>query len=277
MSKAEEILDYMRGIAYPYYNNVEGYYKSDRENSFFNGLLHSMTIDDLQQMMQLMEGDGHPYLLHLKIKGIIKSKEREQMKVIPTLSLLDWYKDKSRKYRSKASAELMKRYSQEGLDTQRAILEAFMDGGVKEMEWAARHLRDAWTESFKEVVKRRWEQTQNKVLGHVILRHFNDSYIMENHEELAKSVGYANVCARVGADPSFAMDSSRLSIPDHFYVAAKLDLPVKCENMEILLNRFLDSPYVDPGELGLICWALGKLHMTYVLMRCGQKIIYNAK
>ena len=277
MNKAEEILDYLRGTSYPYYNNVEGYYKTDRENSFFNALLHSMTIDDLQQMMQLMEGDGHPYILYLKIKGIIKSKKREQMKVIPTLSLLDWYRDKNRKYRSIASAELMKRYSQEGLDTKRAILEAFINGGVKEMEWAGRHLRDAWTESFEEVVKRRWEQTQNKVLGYVILRHFNESYIMAHQEELESNVGYANVCARVGADSSFKIDSSRLSIPDQFYVAAKLDLPVKSENMEILLNRFLAAPYVDPDDFGLICWALGKLHMTYVLMRCGQKIIKNTK
>lgn len=277
MNKIDEIYEYLKEYAYPYYRNVTGYNKMDKEDAVFRGLLSSLTIEELKQIMTLMEGEEYPYTLYLKMKGIIKSKERIQMKIIPTLALLDWYCEKNRKYRSKASAELMKRYNEEGLDTKRAILEAFMEGGIKEMEWAARHLRDAWTDSFKDVVQRRWEQTHNKILGYVILRHFPDSYILNQQEVLADAVGYAYVCAKVGSDPSFTIDSERLSIPDHFYVAAKLDLPVKSENMENLLKRFLAKPYVAPDEFGLICWALGKMHMTYVLMRCGQMIVKNYK
>lgn len=277
MNKTEEIYEYLRTYAYPYYSNVKGLYRHDREDSVFRGLLSSLTIDELNQIRELMEGDEHPYLLSLKIKGVIKFKERERMKVLPTIALVDWYNDKKRMYRNTASTELIKRFHDEEFNIKCFILDALLNGNKKEMEWAGRQLRDGWIELFHETVQRRWEETHNEILGYVILRHFPDSYILEHQEELADSTRYALVCARIGSDESFKMDSSRLSIPDHFYVAAKLDLPVKSENMEILLNRFLESRFVDPDDFGLICWALGKLHMTYVLMRCGQKIINNTK
>ena len=277
MNKTEEIYEYLRTYAYPYYNNAKRPYRYDREDSVFRGLLSSLTIDELNQIRELMEGDEHPYLLSLKIKGIIKFKERERMKFLPTVVLVDWYDDRKRKNRATAAAELIKRYPDEEFNVKCLILDSMLHGNKKEMEWAGRQLRDGWIERFHNKVQRRWEETHNEIIGYVILRHFPDSYILEHQEELADSTRYALVCARIGSDESFKIDSSRLSIPDHFYVAAKLNSPVKSENMEILLNRFLAAPYVNPDDFGLICWALGKLHMTYVLMRCGQKIVNNTK
>lgn len=277
MNKVDEIYEYLKTYAYPYYESAPGYYKLDMEEAAFRGVLDSLFIEELKQLLSRMEGDGCPYRLYLKVKGLIKKKEREKMKFIPTQCVLDWYVEKNRAFRDQAPEELKKRYRDEEYGMRCAILKAFIEGRVKEMEWAARTLRDNWIESFEEPVRQRWEQSHNKQLGYVILRHFPDSYILEQQEELAEATKYAYVCAKVGSDPGFVIDTKRLTIPDQFYVAAKLELPVKSENMEKLLNKYLRESYVSPIDFGLICWALGKMRMTYILMRCGAKLVNNKK
>lgn len=277
MTKTEEIYEYLRTYAYPYYENAPGYYKLDMEDAAFRGVLDSLLIEELKELQSKMEGDNCPYRLFLKVKGLIKKKECEKMQSIPTVCLLDWYVTNSRPFKSKAVDEIKKRYRNEELEMKCAILKAFIEGRVKEMEWAARQLRDGWIESFADLVRQRWEQTHNQLLGYVILRHFPDSYILEQQEELAKATSYAYVCARVGTWPGFTIDIKRLSIPDQFYVAAKLGLPVKSENMEKLLMKYMRGSFVSPLDFRLICWSLGKLGMTYLLMRCGIKLIKNNK
>ena len=277
MNKLDEIYEYIKTYAYPYYNNVSSYYKLDMEDSAFRGVLDSLSIEELKQLLPRMEGDGCPYRLYLKVKGLIKKKDCEGIRLIPTKSLLDWYSDRKRMYRSQASAELIRRFHEEELAVKCAILKAFIEGNVKEMEWAARRLRDSWIESFTPYVRNRWEQSHNPLLGYVILRHFPDSYILEQQKELAAATKYSYLCARVGSYPEFVIDTSQLSIPDQFYVAAKLNLPVKTENMEKLLHKYMRGSFVSPIDFSLICWSLGKLHMTYLLMRCGAKLIENKK
>ena len=199
MNKTEEIYEYLRTYAYPYYSNAKGLYRHDREDSVFRGLLSSLTIDELNQIQELMDGDEHPYLLSLKIKGIIKFKERERMKFLPTVVLVDWYDDRKRKNRATAAAELIKRYPDEEFNVKCLILDSMLHGNKKEMEWAGRQLRDGWIERFHNKVQRRWEETHNEIIGYVILRHFPDSYILEHQEELADSTRYALVC--VGLRP----------------------------------------------------------------------------
>lgn len=277
MNKTEEIYEYLRTYAYPYYENAPAYYKVDMEDAAFRGVLDSLSVDELKQLFVMMESDGCPYRLYLKVKGLIRKKEREELRLIPTESLLSWYADKNRKYRNKPFDELTRRFRNEELNMKCAILRAFIEGRVKEMEWAARQLRDGWIESFSDPVRQRWEQTHNQLLGYVILRHFPDSYILEQQEELASATGYAYVCARVGSCPGFTIDTKRLSIPDQFYVAAKLGLPVKPDDMEKLLRKYMRGSFVSPLDFRLICWSLGKLGMTYLLMQCGIKLIKNNK
>lgn len=277
MNKIDEIYDYLRQYAYPYYEGARGSYRLDMEDSAFRGVLDSLSIEELNELYSKMDGDGCPYRLYLKVKGLLKRKESDKIQLIPTVCLLDWYVTNSRPFKAKAIDELKKRYSNEEHGMRCDILKAFMAGRVKEMEWAARKLRDNWIESFTEPVRQRWEQSHNQLLGYVILRHFPDSYILEQQEELAEATKYAYVCARVGSTPGFEIDTNRLSIPDQFYVAAKLDLPVKSENMEKLLNKYMRESFVSPIDFGLICWALGKMGMTYLLMRCGAKLVNNNK
>lgn len=272
--RVQDIEPFLKENAYPYYTDGNKKDTSKWQDDAYRAYLHSLPKGILSQLIEKWQWDGDcPSALYYKAVGVLKSKEREEMAVIPSSTLLEWYADKKSGKVSVAIKELMARYRSESFEGQQEILRAFIMGGKKEMEWAGRRLRDHWTASLASCVDLRWKATHNPILGYIILRHFPDDYVLAQQEELAAATRYAYVCARLGNVKGFHMDQDRLSTPDFLYVMAKWDMAKsKAINIEVIADAMLveyfdEEDDITPKDVSLIFWALGKLGLTESIIR----------
>lgn len=268
-NKMKGVLAFLKENAYPYYAQKEPLSARDLHDKTYLALLHSLSIEELSELMEKLGVDGDcPSGLYYKAKGVMKSKNRGEKGTISTSTLIGWYTDKKSGKVAMATRELMSRFLHECIENQQSILDAFLAGGKKEVEWAGRRLRDRWFNSLSDAVASCWKRTHNPVLAYAILRHMPTSFIMSEQESLASATKYAYVCVRLGNEKGFHMDSERLSIPDLIYVWAKwgignstnINIPYVGD---ILIQEYLDEEEDIPTEtLGLILWSLGRLGMT---------------
>ena len=198
----------------------------------------------------------------------------------PIGRLLRYYLDKKSKKVAYARTQLRSRFIHQSYQEQNRILKAFLKGSKHDCEWAARSLRDNWRKEMTGYVSDAWENTGVKTLAYVILRHFPNEYILQEQTKLSDIAGYQYVCARVGNEPSFIIDESRLSTPDHFYVLAKLGREVDANAFE---QRFYDYLLTYPYDykrlhhktvsllsidgVDRMIWAMGVLGMQDALIR----------
>ena len=280
-----EIKSFLKDNAFPYYKNLEKR-EMERENGkdsnplpemeegwrdgIFRGFLHSISMEDLTELKSWMEhSHGCPERLYYKACGILKSRLRSQIAEIPTPTLLRWYEDKKSGKVVFSRKALMDRFIHQDEEVKRTILKAFLKGGIKEMEWAARYLRARWTKSMTTLVEVCWKKTQNPVLAQVILRHIPDSFVLGEQERLAEATDYSYVCARLCDHKDFHVDPSRLTTPEYLYVLAKSkNAHVDPVFIDTLLDEYLATPdHVYSRDVGLILWALGKLGLADTIIR----------
>lgn len=280
------IKTYLRDKAFPYYKELERkemekddhpLFEMEEEwrDGIFRGILHSLSIEDLTELKTWMEHSrGCPEKLYYKASGVLKSRLRAQIAEIPTSTLLRWYEDKKSGKVVFSRKALMDRFFNQNEEEKRIILKAFLKGGIKEMEWAARYLRAHWTKSMTTLVEVCWKKTQNPVLAQVILLHIPDSFVLGEQERLAKAAGYPYVCARLCYHKDFRIDPSRLTIPEYLYVLAKSKkAPADPAFIGSLLDKYLAIPdQVYSRDVGLILWALGKLGLTDTIIRISPHI-----
>ncbi len=264
---------FLKENAYPYYANKKALSAKDLQDKTYLALLHSLSCEELSELMEKLEMDGCPPALYYKAKGVMKSKDREQKSSVSTSTLIDWYADKKSGKVAMATKELTARFHRECVENQRDILEAFLSGGKKEVEWAGRRLRDCWFNSLSDAVASCWRRTHNPILALAVLRHMPTSFIMTEQEGLASASKYAYVCVRLGNEKGFQMDNDRLTVPDLLYVWAKWDIG-KSSNVnvpyvaDIFLQEYLDEEDGIPSEtIGLILWSLGRLGMNDTIIR----------
>ena len=72
-----------------------------------------------------------------------------------------------------------------------------------------------------------------------IIRHADEACVLRLDQELAKVVGYQRVALRLGANPHYELDTSRLSTLEWLYAMAKLQRPVSREACEAALAEML--------------------------------------
>lgn len=266
--KYENEYFFLRQNAYPYYAREKDRNDDDWQDSAYRALLHSLPTEGLQELIGCFSVDRDcPSSLLYKALHIYQNRLSD-MNGRSTSTLLKWYVDKKSRKVVAAAKALMKRFPQENEENRRAILKAFLQGGIKEMEWAARYLRFHWTRSMTTVVGYRWKKTQNPVLAQVVLKHMPESFVWAEQERLAASAGYVQVCVRLGKRKDFHIDGSRLSPLQHLYALAKSGAKhVDLKTVEIRLSEFLDrQDWVSNRDLGLILWCLGKLGLTWLIM-----------
>ena len=284
----KEIKAYLLLNAFPYYDEIER--REDEKNDYkdmeekeegwrdgvFRALLHSLPPVELSELTAWMEHNpGCPDSLYYKALGVLKSRQRSQNAEIPTSTLLRWYEDKKSGKVVFSCKALMDRFFRQNEETKRCILRSFLKvGGIKEMEWAARYLRDHWTKSMTTLVEVRWKKSYNPVLAQVILRHIPESFVLGEQEELADAAGYSYVCARLCDHKDFHIDPSRLSTPEYLYVLAKRKKSrADPAFIEHLLDAYLTvSDQVCSRDVGLIFWALGKMGLTDIILRITPRI-----
>ena len=270
-----EIEAFLRKNAIPYYTEDREHDDfRDWEDALFRAFLQSLDINELTQIIDKWEQEGARGTLYYKATGVLKSKQRSRNAKISTDTLLKLYTDKKSGKVGMACKELMTRFPKETAESQRRILKAFLMGGIKEMEWAARYLRDHWTRSMTTLVKYRWIKTRNPYLAQVALRHFPDSFILTFQEELAEAAGYVYVCARLARNPEFTLDESRLSTPDYLYALAKSGSDhFDPGNLEAKIEAYLsEDGWISVREIGLILWSLGKLGLPDTIIRLKPRI-----
>lgn len=266
-TKQENVYAFLKENAYPYYKENDHRTAREWQDEMYRALLHSISEETLRDLVGKLELDADcPSTLYYKAKGVLKSKERALHANVPTVTLLKWYTNKKSGKVNVAIKELMSRFHKESAERQRTILKAFLFGGKKEMEWAARYLRDHWTRSMTVPVGLRWKETHDRYLAYVVLRHMPTAFVMAEKENLAKVTKFTYVYLRLYKMTGFEMDKDRVSVPDYFYLSAKLGLPV--EGLEEMLTVYLPAnDYISSDDIGRIIWAMGKLGMTDALIR----------
>lgn len=280
-----ETKTFLRNNAFPYYYNLEiremegekgnnsnplPEMEEEWRDGIFRSILHSIPMEDLTELKIWMEHSSEcPERLYYKACGILKSRLRSQIAEIPTLTLLRWYEDKKSGKVVFSRKALIDRFFHQNEEVKRTILKAFLKGGIKEIEWAARYLSTHWTKSMTTLVEVRWKKTQNPVLAQVILRHIPDSFVLGEQERLAEATDYSYVCARLCNHKDFHVDPGRLTTPEYLYVLAKSKKAhVDPAIIDTLLDEYLAIPdHVYSREVGLILWALGKLGLTDTIIR----------
>lgn len=204
---------------------------------------------------------------------------KEKTKNASISSLLNLYLDKKSKRVRYARQCIKERFDKQSYRDQNRILRAFLSGPAMDCDCAGRILRDNWRKEMKGHVGEAWVRTRSQILAYVILRHFPNNYVLLEQESLSDVAGYQFVCARIGNEPGFFLDESRLTIPNLFYVMAKLRRTIDSEEMEKKLYDFLlnyDGYYdQDPPTPSFSCisgwdrmvWAMGVLGMQDPLIR----------
>lgn len=264
-----EIEAFLRENAYPYYAGRKDEDPEDWQDSMYRALLHSLSLEGLSLVVGCWEQDEDcPPVLFYKAQGILKYKQRAcGMSLVPTSRLLRWYSDKRSKRVGVSARELRLRFGRETAECRRAILKAFLAGGIKEVEWASRYLlRAPWSQSMTPLIKDAWKRTHNPAVGQVVVSHLPEAFVLEERDALSEAIGYVYVCTRLGRTKSFTIDKSRLSIPEYLYVLAKCGRPVEPAAGKALLEEYLDGDgWLPSRDVGLVFWALGRMGMSEII------------
>ena len=136
-----------------------------------------------------------------------------------------------------------------------------------------------------------WEKYKEREVALFIIRHADEACVLRLEQELAKVVGYQRVALRLGANPHYEVDTSRLSPLEWLYVMAKLQRPVSREACEAVLAEVLMEAIacsscppmrevdtfsfaLDDG-VSLALWCLGELRYPDLIMdfaTCDRKL-----
>jgi len=257
------------------------------ENKLYSAILSTFPPEDLLKKEEDLSGTDCSGFLLSKMRWAASDhapvKTRFRNESIGTL--LKLFLDKRSKCVSYARQALRTRYPYQSFAVQKRILLTFLEDGAKEdVSWAGRTLRDDWIPGFAELVVRKWKESRVPALAYTILRHLPAEVVMADQEALASATSYAYVAARIGNEPGFTLDPSRLSVPDYFYVTVKLGRSMGEEEAIAELGSYFSSVpgvvycYRDahgrnepqlcdiPG-VPIIIWALGKLGLREPLLR----------
>ena len=89
MFKYDDARAFLRDNAYPYYANYTTAVSKDWRDKLFIALLHSFPTENLRILSFELGHDSEcPELLRLKVKGVLKGKEREIYASVTTQELL---------------------------------------------------------------------------------------------------------------------------------------------------------------------------------------------
>jgi len=282
MKKLDKILEFLRIKGYPAFSTSEYRDIPTAIRRQVEAVIGSLTHDDLIDLVTTLEEDPEaPYYLIDEVRWYISRTPEAKAKhhTESVKQLLGWYTDKQSKRVSYAAKQLKDLFPLQSPAVQKTILKTFLHGGKKEAEWAGRKLRNHWNPAFERDVLEKWRETRLAILASVILRHFSDSIIVQEQEDLAQDIGYATICVRLGNLKGFTIDENRLGAADWFYVMGKLGREDVVSKIDGRLRECIlslepldipcsgDSDVFDIRPLGLAIWAMKKLHHTEGILR----------
>ena len=136
----------------------------------------------------------------------------------PIASVIKNYMDKKSGKVTESREEIRRRFH--GLDwrDQKKIMNAFLDAGKSDREWAYSILLDLWDSSFETKVRELWEEYHDERCAWVIIRHFPLEYLKEHTEELSEDRNYYFICRRLATDAGYEINKDLLSPTDYLMV-----------------------------------------------------------
>lgn len=140
----------------------------------------------------------------------------------PASTLIKEYCDKKSGKVSEARRELQRRF--EGLDwsQQKKILLAHLQACPSDRQWAYPRVLSLWDESFTSVIEELWKTYNEQRCSWIIVNHFPEEYLKCHLDELSQGRNYFFICRRLGHDPQFQPDTSRLLPIDYLSLMAHL-------------------------------------------------------
>ena len=163
----------------------------------------------------------------------------------PIATVIRNYMDKKSGKVSVSRDEIQRRF--QGLDwkDQKKIINAFLDAGKTDREWAYSRLLDLWDPSFEAKVKELWEEYHDERCAWVIIRHFPMEYLKEHTEELSEDRNYYFICRRLAADEDYVIDKERMSATDYLIVLHHANRPIEDDEALDILHQTVRDISVD--------------------------------
>ena len=107
--------------------------------------------------------------------------------------------------------EIQRRFLGLDWEDQKHILEAFLESGKTDRNWAYSGLLRLWDDSFETKVLELWETYHEERCAWVVVRHCSEAYIINHLEELSVGRNYYFICLRMAGKNHFVIERSRLS------------------------------------------------------------------
>ena len=140
---------------------------------------------------------------------------KRQKRNSPIATLIKNYTNKKSGKVSGAREEIKRRFNWLDWKDQKKILNAFLESGKSDREWAYGKVLDYWDDSFLPKVKELWETYHEYKCSWSVIRHFPLDYISEHIDDFTDERDYFFVCLRLAKDKSFMIDRTRLSNTDY--------------------------------------------------------------
>lgn len=174
----------------------------------------------------------------------------------PIASVIRNYMDKKSGKVTESREEIRRRFH--GLDwkDQKKIMNAFLDAGKSDREWAYSILLDLWDPSFETKVRELWGEHHDERCAWVIIRHFPLEYLKEHTEELSEDRNYYFICRRLVTDAGYEINKDLLSATDYLMV-------LHHANRTIEDNEATDILYQTVKEISVHGWPSMELSRDY--------------
>ncbi len=279
---ANEIVAFFAEEVSPVYESLQ-----DSDKKLYHAILQSLPFNIL---IEVEAGLSRRKNISWHLMDFIKWLKMHAKGNEPIETLLRWYGNKKSKKVSYAFRQLTKRYETQSFNNQKRILRAFLSGGKYASEWAATRLRKRWIPGLENKIKAAWGAHKGPIMAMTILYMMHEDFVMQEQEGLVRAShdpqsAYAILCGRLGGEPDFVIDESRLRIIDWFYVYGKLQRTDKVPEIDGKVDQFIreldckdfimyeeisEYSFLPYLEMGRIIWAMRRMGYTEGLIRLAK-------
>ena len=141
----------------------------------------------------------------------------------PIATLIKNYINKKSGKVTESREEIKWRFNWLDWKDQKRILNAFLDSGRSDREWAYGKVFDYWDESFLQKIKELWETYHEYKCSWSVIHYFPIDYISEHIVDFTDERDYFFICLRLAKDKSFVLDRAKLSNTDYLAVLYHTD------------------------------------------------------
>ena len=164
----------------------------------------------------------------------------------PIATLIRNYINKKSGKVSESREEIQWRFNWLDWKDQKKILNAFLESGKSDREWAYGKVLDFWDDSFLPKVKDLWETYHEYKCSWSVIRYFPLEYISEHIDDFTDERDYYFICLRLAKDKSYVIDRAKLSNKDYLAVLYHTGRDISADDaLDTLFAIVHDCCYTD--------------------------------